>query len=340
MHEPIHLFSRDRFMTGTYRWGFVGLGSIAHQFAQDLRLVEGAVCYAAASRSMNKAAAFADTYGFEQTYGSYAELFADDQVDIVYIATPHDSHATLTIAALEQGKHVMCEKPVALNRKQAERMVEAARANSRFFMEAFLSRFNPSVHAVIDTVRAGTIGQVRYLNADFSFRVDNQLGSRMYNMDTGGGSLLDMGVYPIFLAYTILGIPDRIQASSKFYPTGADLQTAMLFDYPDAQALLYSSFSSQSNMRATISGTEGRLVLNPVWHETDSYSFFRNDDDTEHRVDLPRTGKGFYYEILECHRCIREGRTESMLWGHQHSLDLIEIVDRVRAKTGLRYPNE
>ena len=328
-------------MKDSIRWGIIGLGNIAHQFVQDLLLVDDAIVQAVAARNANKAKEFAKTYGKEITaYGSYQEVFNDPDVDIVYIATPHSSHAALSIQALDSGKAVLCEKPVALNHAQAKAMVEASRRNKRFFMEAFWTRFNPSFQALLARVQAGEIGDIRYIQADFSFRVDVTEADRMLNPKLGGGSLLEMGVYPVFLAYIMLGKPDRIQASAIKHACGADLQTAMIFDYAEAQALLYSSYTSQSNMIATVSGTKGRLLLNPTWHETHSFSYFKNYDATEIKLRKPPTGKGFYHEILECHACLKQQRIESTLWSHTHCLELIQIVDDVRSHIGLRFPDE
>ncbi|MBQ4818556.1 Gfo/Idh/MocA family oxidoreductase [Aquimarina sp. MMG016] len=318
-------------------WGIIGLGNIAHQFAKDLALVSDSKLLAVGSRTLEKSQNFAKQYEASKAYGSYDELMADTDIDIIYIATPHDSHADLTIRCLEHGKHVLCEKPIALNYKEAIRMVEASRANNKFFMEACWTRFNPSVRQTLLKINNREIGEVKYINADFAFNVGTPQG-RIIDIKTGGGSLLDMGVYPLFLAYVILGSPDKVLASANFYESGADKQTSMILQYQNAQAVLHSSFVSSSNMVATISGTEGRICLNSIWHETQSYSVIKNN----HKVDyqFPTKGKGFTYEIEECHQCIRDQKTESEIWSHQNSLDLIKIVDEVRNQTGLKFPKE
>lgn len=318
-------------------WGIIGLGNIAHQFVTDMLLVDGAKIYAVASRSYEKANEFAKRFKAVKAYGSYLELIEDSNIDIVYIATPHNLHAELSIKSLENGKHVLCEKPVALNLSEATLMIKASRENSMFFMEAFWTRFNPSFRDVLLKVKQGILGDIKYINADFAFHVGNPSG-RMTDVTMGGGSLLDMGVYPLFLTYMILGIPSEVLASANFFDSGADKQTSMILHYDEAQAVLHSSFVSSSNMIATISGTEGRINLLPMWNETQGYSLIQNN----HQVDyqFPTNGKGFTYEIEECHRCIKNNQIESELWSHQNCLDLIKIVDEVRSKTGLKYPNE
>jgi predicted dehydrogenase len=318
-------------------WGIIGLGSIANQFARDLLLVDNAVVYAVASRDENKAKAFASSYNATKAYGDYDALINDEHVDIIYIATPHDSHAALTIKALNNKKHVLCEKPIALNYHDASQMIAASKNNNCFFMEAFWTRFNPAFREALLKIKNGDLGTIKLINADFGFHVSKPDG-RMTDMALGGGSLLDMGVYPLFLSYVILGKPDKVLASSLFFDTGADQQTAIILQYKNAQAILHSSFMSPTNMMAMVSGTEGRINLNPVWHEAQSYSLIKNN----HKVDFhyPTKGKGFTYEIEECHQCINNKQIESQIWSHQNSLDLIDIADQVRRQIGLQYPSD
>ncbi len=319
------------------KWGIIGLGNIAHQFAKDLALVPDAELSAVGSRTIAKAQSFAKQYGAKRAYGSYDELVADPDLDMVYIATPHDSHASLTILSLEHNKHALCEKPIALNYNEARQMIETSRIHHKFFMEAFWTRFNPSIQDVLLKIKNGEIGDVKYINADFAFNIGAPQ-ERMIDLKTGGGSLLDMGVYPLFLAYVVLGIPDGVLASSNFYESGADRQTSMILQYDNAQAVLHSSFVSPSDMVATISGTEGRIRINAIWHETQSYVLIKNNHSVVYQ--FPTKGKGFTYEIEESHQCIRNKKIESNLWSHQNSLDLIKIVDEVRNQTGLKFPSE
>ncbi|MEL7122168.1 MAG: Gfo/Idh/MocA family oxidoreductase [Bacteroidota bacterium] len=323
-------------------WGIIGLGNIAHAFVKDLKLVEGISLTAVASRSVDKAAAFASLYGAEQHYGNYEALMKNPEVDIVYIATPHDSHADLSIKAMEHGKHVLCEKPLAVNAAQVSKMINIARQKGVFFMEAFWTRFNPTFEACLKLVNEGAIGTVNYINADFSFLRNDPVDSRMLNMDLAGGSLLDMGVYPVFLAYSILGMPIDIKATATFHNTGADLQTSALLKYKGGIALIMSGFKSQSDMTAKIYGTEGRIYLKPYWHETQGYTLIKGNDGKEVKSEhtLPTIGKGFTYEIRECIQCILNEQQESTKWSWQNSLDLITIVDGIRKQTNLHYPFE
>lgn len=328
----------------TPRWGIVGLGKIARHFIHDLQLIDNVKIGAVASRTLEKAKIFAAEYGVPKAYGSYADLFADPDIDIIYIATPHDSHAKISIEAMNAGKHVLCEKPLGVNRKEVVEMVATAQKNQVFLMEAFWARFNPSIQAVSELIKNGAIGDVNYINVDFTYYREDTPDSRMLNMDLAGGSLMDMGVYPCFLAYLIFGKPEQILAAARFHETGADLQTSAIFKYKNGMANVMSGFASESDMVAKIYGTKGRIYLNRTWHETESYTIeMGNKADgnyTSETINLPTKGKGFTYEILECINCLQNGEVESKLWSHQNSLDLLSITDEIRNQIELKYPFE
>ena len=321
------------------RWGIVGPGKIARKFVEDLQLVEDAEVTSVASRSLERAQEFAKEYDAINAFGSYDELFESGTVDVVYIATPHNFHKDLSVKALENGIGVLCEKPMGVNRSEVVEQVNASKKHNAFLMEAMWSRFNPSIQKVKQLVDDGVVGDLKYIHADFAFyALDKGLDSRLLNPNLASGSILDIGIYPIFLSYLLLGMPDKIMAASKFHKNGTELQTSMIFDYKEAQSVLYSGLTSDSKMEAEISGTAGELFLNPRWHEADGYTLVKDDESNE--VSLPLTGIGYYYEILEVHKCLKENRIESELWSHQNSLDLSELLDTVRKKCGVSFPFE
>lgn len=321
------------------KWGIVGPGRIATKFIEDLKLVDGAEITAVASRSLEKAKNFAAAFNIAHVFGNYDELFDSDVVDVLYIATPHNFHKELAIRAMEKGKHVLCEKPLGINKQEVAEILAAAKKNKVFLMEALWSRFNPTIQKIKELVENGTLGHVTYLHADFAFyALDRDMDSRLLNPNLASGSLLDIGIYPAFLAYLILGMPERIEAVSNFHENGTELQTSMIFHYPQAQALLHSGFRGRSKMEAEISGTEAEVYLRPRWHVADGFSLVKNGEVEE--FDLPLHGTGYFYEILEVNQCIREGRVESELWSHQNSLDVAELLDTVRRKCGIRFPFE
>jgi predicted dehydrogenase len=321
------------------KWGIIGCGKIAHKFVGDLALIDDAVLTAVASRSIEKADEFAQKHMAKKAFGSYDELFLDPEVDIVYIATPHHLHAELSIKAMENNKHVLCEKPLSINHKEAISIVETSKRTKRFFMEALWTRFNPSFVEVKKRIDDGEIGEIKYINADFAFRSEFSTEDRTLDINLGGGALLDIGIYPAFLAYIMLGVPKEIVAKSIFHKTtSSDVQTSMIFQYDEAQAILYSSFESQSDMVARISGTKGQIYLNDRWHHADGYTLIKNDQ--AEKFDLRVMGNGYTYEIIECHNCLIANKIESKDWSHQNSLELITILDDVRKQVGLTYPKE
>ena len=326
-------------MGDTIRWGIIGPGKIAHSFSKDLKLLPEGTLSAVASRDIEKAKQFAKEYNAEHAFGSYEELFNCDEVDVIYIATPHNLHAQWSIMAMDHGKHVLCEKPMGVNLSEVEKMIASAEQNQVFLMEALWSRFNPTIRKVKQLIDAGELGDIGYLHADFAFYgLDRSEEGRVLNPYLAGGSLLDIGIYPIFLAYVMLGKPKTIKATSKFYKTGVEIQTSMIFEYERAQALLYSGLTSNSEMKAEIAGSKGSIFIHPRWHEAQGYSIEKGD--ILDKLDQPTKGKGYTYEIEEVHSCLKSGKLESELWSHQNSLDLIGLLDQVRQLTGVVFPFE
>jgi len=317
-------------------FGLVGLGRITTDFIEDLKLVKGAETVAVAARDAERARAFAAKYGVGRFYGSYDEIMGDPEVDIIYVGTTHDSHEELSIMAMNAGKHVLCEKPLGVNKGQVERMIEAARRNKVFLMEALWSKFNPTVKTCLELVKTGAIGEVNYLNADFAVLMERDLDDRVLNPKLAGGAILDIGIYPLFLAYSIFGKPEGIWASGHLHPiTGVDVQDAIILKYPNGMASLYCGFVSKSDMVARICGTGGTIYIDGRWHESQGYRI-ETKSETK-KISLPTLGKGLAHEVEECIRCISLGWTESEYWSHRNSLDLAEMMDEVRRQVGVRY---
>ncbi len=324
-------------MSTKIKWGIIGLGKIAHKFASDLLLLNNVELEAVASRDLAKAKVFSKTFHSKKFYGSYEALFQDELVDIVYIATPNNNHAQLTILALEHKKAVLCEKPFAINKQQVFKMIEASKKNNIFLMEALWTRFLPAIKKIKSSIENGEIGAIKYLNADFSFKALPSI-QRIYDKELGGGSILDIGIYPIFLAYLILGMPDKIIAKAHYFESGADSQVSIIFDYKNAQAVLFSSFNSNSKREAKISGTLGEIIIDSPWNEATSFSLIK--DGNEEKISIPKIGKGYAHQILECNTCLLENLTESSLWSHQNSIELITLLDAVRKEISLVYAED
>ena len=320
------------------RWGILGLGKIAGQFCEDLLLVEGSTIEAVASRSQDKADDFGSRFDVQKCYASYVEMMDDPDVDIIYIATPHDSHKQHSIDAMKKGKHVLCEKPMGVNRAQVEAMINCAKEHKVFLMEALWTRFNPSIQAILKLIKSGEIGDIKNISADFAFLANASDDSRLFNLSLAGGSLLDIGIYPIFLSYLLKGMPESINASGVLHKTGADRQIGAVLKYEDAIVSIMSSFDTHSDMVAKIYGTEGKIFINRRWHQSDGYQIEKNGELRAY--DLPRKGRGYTYEIEECMRCIGSGMLESDQWSLEDSLHLISILDEVRKQVGIVYPFE
>lgn len=321
------------------RWGIVGPGKIAKKFTEDLLLLEDAEVTAVASRSFDRAKEFAKEFGIPMCFGSYEELFTSNQVDIVYIATPHRFHKTLSIQAMRCGKHVICEKPLGVSPSEVGEMIAVAKAENVFLMEGLWSRFNPSIQKAKQMVDAGEIGAISYLHADFAFyALDRDESSRLLNPALASGSLLDIGIYPVFLAYLLLGKPDKVHAYANFMENGTEIQTSLLFKYDSALAMLYSGLTSESKMEAEISGSEGGIFIHPRWHEATGISVKKEGESSNY--DLPVKGNGFVPEILEVHNCLKKKQVESHLWSLSDSLELNKLLFRIRTQIGASFPFE
>ena len=319
------------------KWGVLGPGRIAEKFAHDLSLVENAVISGVASQSLDRAISFGSRHFGARPYSSYEAMVKDHEIDIMYIATPHTFHLEQTLLCLENGIPVLCEKPAGINRKEVQKMVDASRQNNVFFMEALWTRFIPSMLKVLEIIEGGEMGEVDQVEAEFCFIAPVDPSSRLYDMSLGGGSILDIGIYPAFLAYQLLGKPKSIRASGQIHSTGADQTCTMNFDYDRKKsAALHTSLLFESNMPARITMTKGYILMQPRWHEAPGLVVIRAGYEPEH-LHCPPLGKGFTHEIMECHRCLVDGRIESDLWSHQNSLDLVGILDEVRKQAGVIY---
>jgi predicted dehydrogenase len=326
-------------MANSIGWGIIGLGNIAQKFAKDLSLIPDAALMAVASRSIQKALSFKDEFKVPHAFDSYKALFECEEVEVVYIALPHTEHLRWSIMAMEHGKHVLCEKPLGVNLGEVQQMINTSKKHNVFLMEALWSRFIPAIQKAKDLVEGDEIGTIGYLHADFAFfGLDRDREGRLLNPALAGGSLLDIGIYPVFLAYLILGLPDSIEASAKYIETGAEIQIAIQFTYPSAHAVLFSGLSADSPMEASISGSDGTIVIHSRWHESQGISVTKDNITT--KTDLPTVGKGYTYEIEEVHRCLVNKQIESHLWSHRNSLELIGLLDKIRDKAGITFPFE
>jgi predicted dehydrogenase len=323
------------------RWGILGCGRIAGKFAQDLQLVADAELYAVASRDQPKAEDFRAQYHAHIAYGSYDAMLRDPQVDVVYVATPHAQHAEHTLLCLAHGKAVLCEKAFALNSSQARSMVAASRASGVFLMEALWTKFMPHYRQLMDMIEGGKLGTMRSVLINFGFTAPDPVPDRMFNPLLGGGSLLDIGIYNVFMALSALGVPDDIDAWMTPAPSGVDEQCAVTFKYRNgAIAQLFSSFSSNLATEADFSGTRARVRLTHRFYEpSTTLEYYPGRVDSRTVIPIEKLpGWGYHYEIRHVQDCLRQGLTESPVMRLDDSLLLMEVLDEIRRKAGIRYP--
>lgn len=321
----------------TIHWGIIGLGKIAHKFADDLLQVPKCKLVAVASRSAAKSQAFAKSYQATEAYASYEELLEDPKVQAVYIATPHAFHFEHTILCLKHGKAVLCEKPLALNSAQVSEMIATAKAQNVLLMEALWTYFLPHYKKVLEVLQVGTIGKITALEADFGFYPKFDNASRVFNKSLGGGSLLDIGIYPIFAALSTLGMPERIEAKAKFFENGVDSECDVLFHYKgEVTAKLKSTFLKTTPTKAVFTGTCGVLEIHGRFHQPSSFTVtLHGDEPTTYHFKVPY--HGYFYEIVHFNQLLRTGKTESNVMSFERSLQLINLLDTVRNSIGLDY---
>jgi predicted dehydrogenase len=320
------------------RWGILATGAIAATFTEDLLTLEDAEVVAVGSRSLDTARAFADRYGIPRAHGSWAELAADPDVDIVYVATPHSAHHAASALCLDAGKAVLCEKPLTLDAAQAEDLVRRAEAAGVFFMEAMWTRCVPAVLRMVEMVREGVIGEPRLVTADFSVAFDSGPEHRVRNPALGGGALLDLGVYPLAISRLVFGEPSVVRAAATLTPEGVDETTSVTLVHPGGGvSALTCSISADGTWSATVAGTKGRIEFGRYFTSPSGFSVFRHDDLVE-RVEAPFLARGMVHEAIEAQRCIREGLPQSPLAPWSETLAVMRTMDEVRAQIGVVYP--
>lgn len=326
----------------TIRWGLQGTGHIAKKFAQALSVLPEAELAAVGSRAAHTAEDFAHTYGAARAHASYEALAQDPEVDVIYIATPHPLHMENSIMCLRAGKHVLCEKPVTVNSAQLETVLKVAQETGRFFMEAMWMYFNPNLRKAEELVRSGAIGRLRMLQANFGFSTDQEETGRLLSPELAGGSLLDVGIYPIALASLFFGgAPARIQSDWDRAATGVDAQAAYLFGYPDgALATLTSAVVTDTPYEAWLMGETGMIKLHsPFWGACPGCTLIM-PDEAETVYATPLRGNGYDYEAEEVMVCIQQGKTESPRMPWSKSREIMATMDSIRTQWQLRYPFE
>ncbi|WP_339662682.1 Gfo/Idh/MocA family oxidoreductase [uncultured Polaribacter sp.] len=317
------------------RWGIIGLGKIANKFATDLATIEDAELVAVASRSQEKSDEFAKKHNSKKAYNSYLDLAKDADVDAVYIATPHSFHKEHSILCLKNKKAVLCEKPFAMNLQEVEEMIAVAKENNVLLMEALWTYFLPHYTYVLESLKNEKFGKLLKLEADFGFSRAFDTNSRLFKKEVGGGSLLDIGIYPIFAALSTLGKPTTIKADATFFDNGADSACNMTFNYNDSEAILKSTLVEDTATEATFTCERGIIKINSMFHMPTTVTITENGKDEI--IDFNYKTIGYNFETIHFNNLLRTDKKESDLMTFEFSRNLIKILDEVRSLIGLEY---
>lgn len=319
-------------------WGIIGPGKIAHKFATALAGIGNARIHSVASRSIDKADLFARKFSIPKVYGKYSDILNDPELDVVYIATPHSLHFESSMMCIEKGVPVLCEKPITINHRQLKTLVDHANAKNVFLMEAIMTRFLPTIETLLKITNSRELGAIRIINADFGFRADYDPESRLFNPALGGGCLLDIGIYPVFLSLLLLGYPDEIKAVCVKAESGVDESMAVSLRFNSgAIASLHFTFTAHTEVSANIYFEKGKIRINPRWPTLSSLSLQKYNSESE-EIKFNYTSNGYDYEALEVMRCLDEGLTESPKLKHEFSLQLMKLLDEIRGICGISYP--
>ena len=325
------------------RWGILGCGRIARKFAADLRLVDDAELTAIASRNKETLELFAKDFPCKHLHNSYEALAANKEVDVIYVATPHSHHYEHTMLCLNHDKAVLCEKAFAINSRQASEMIKTAKERKVFLMEALWTKFLPHYKKLQELLQQKTLGEIKSVLVNFGFKTSDKSPQRLFDPSLGGGTLLDIGIYNVFITISVLGKPDSIEATMIPSPTGVDEQIAVLFKYKNgAMAQLFSSFTTNLPTQAEINGTEGCITLTTRFYEPSAIIQLSKKIPYEREI-IPvekEAGFGYHYEARHVNECLKKGFVESPVMTHTDTLLLMEILDAIRNKARIEYPQD
>jgi len=325
---------------GKIRWGILGTGSIAHAFAQGLSHSGRSQLQAVGSRRRETAEAFGEEFNVPNRHGSYESLAGDDDVDVIYVSTPHHMHKDNSILCLEAGKAVLCEKPFTINAAEAREVVSIAREKGLFCMEAMWMRFIPSIVKLRRLLADGAIGRERMIIADFGFRANLDPTNRLFDPAMGGGGLLDVGVYPISLASMVFGPAQRVAGLADIGQTGVDEQAGIVLGYAGQRmALVATGVRTNTPREAVILGADGQIRLHAPWWKGGTMTLTRWGNEPE-TIDIPTGGNGYNYQADEVVRCLSEGKTQSRIMPLDETVSIMRTLDSIRAQWGLKYPME
>lgn len=327
-------------MAKKYKWGILTAGKMAAKFTRALKLLDTAELYCVASRDIERARKFAGEYGFKKFYGSYEDMMADPELDIVYIASPHSLHREHTLLCLQHKKAVLCEKSFALNGKEVSEMIEEAVKQKVFLMEALWPPFQPIYRKAKEIITSGEPGKIIHLNARFSFQAPFDPADRKFNLSLGGGSLLDIGIYAVIDALYFMGVPSEVIAKASFSPTGSEDLISIILSYEDGRmATLFSSFKTAGDIGCDIFCENGSLYFLRARDMSQQLKVVLTGKEAKDYSLLP-DGMGYQFEAAEVMKCLDEGKLQSDIVPLSFSQNLMDTLDRIRKAAGIVYPEE
>lgn len=325
--------------THSIRWGILATGGIAHAFTQDLRTA-GLDIAAVGSRRADSAREFAEQYGIPRAHGSYEDLVADPDVDIVYVASPHSHHAAHALLALEAGKNVLIEKAVTLDAAEAIAIRDAAAERGLLAMEAMWTRYLPHMVRIRELVASGALGEVRTVIADHTQRITDDPNHRLNALELGGGALLDLGIYPVSFAVDILGPATDARALGRLGETGADTEASIALRHlSGAVSSIATSSRAAGPNTAHVVGTEARIDIDRVWYTPTSFRLVGPDGDVREEYVSRIEGRGMQFQALYAEALLRAGRTDGDILPFAESVAIMQTLDDIRAQLGVVYPN-
>jgi predicted dehydrogenase len=321
------------------RWGIIGSGNIAHTFVKDLSFLRTQQeVTAVLGHTRQHTYDFAKEYDIQDYYTEIREFVKNKNIDIAYIATPHSQHYEQALICLQHKIPVLCEKPMTINAEQCRRLTAVSRQNNTFLMEGMWIRFLPSIQLVQRIIDQGLIGKVTSLRASMSFKAPYDPDNRFFDPELGGGSLLDLGVYPVFLALLILGKPNSVKAIAKLSEEGVDETCSVLFNYNNgSHAIIESSLASSLDIPAEIVGEKGIIKIMNPWYEKASGIELQLNGEGKIIYPCHWEGHGLYFEAEEAIRCLENNSIASELMPHEFSLNMIRIVDEIRNQINVTY---
>jgi len=325
-------------MKKKYKWGILAPGKMAAKFTAGLKLLDNVELYAVGSRDKSRAEKFANDHGFKKFYGSYEELAGDEEIDVIYIASPHSEHFEHTMLCLKNRKAVICEKAFALNCIEADGMIEEAAKQKVFLMEALWPPFQPIYLKTKEILSGGEPGKVIHIDARFGFQPPYNPADRKFNLELGGGSLLDIGIYPVIDTLYFIGVPSEVIAKATFTETGSEDSVSIIFSYNDGRmATLYSSFRTAPGIGCDLLCENGNLFFSRGRDMSQRLNVALNGKEVQEFSFIPE-GMGYHYEAIEVMSCLDEGKLESSVVPHSFSHDLMHTLDRIRHAAGIVFP--